>query len=160
MLRFDGGTTANIYAGFRAAYRTWLEIIGSDGGLTVPNPFRPGPLETLELERNGALERIDVAGSPEIFVREIEDFEASVLDGAPPVVSLAESRRTAATLGSTRSPRATRANVCPYPKRSRLSRRSLTCEGRCILNRWRRRVRRCCGGCSARAPRRPNARMR
>ena len=100
MLRFGGGATANIYAGFRAAYRTWLEILGSDGGLTVPNPFRPGPLETLELERHGALERIDVTGSPEIFVREIEDFEAAVLDGAAPVVSLAESRRTAATLAA------------------------------------------------------------
>ena len=84
--------------GSARAYRTWLEVLGSDGALTVPNPFRPGPLETLELERNGAIERIEVAGSPEIFVREIEDFEASVLDGAPPVVSLAESRRTAATL--------------------------------------------------------------
>ncbi len=99
MLRFDpGGMTANVYAGFRAEYRTWLEIIGSDGSLTVPNPFRPGPLETLELERKGAVEQIAIAGSPQIFVREIEDFEASVLDGAPQVVSLAESRRTAATL--------------------------------------------------------------
>ena len=98
MLRFGSGMTANIYAGFRAAHRTWLEILGSHGGLTVPNPFRPGPIETLELERNGAIEHIDVAGSPEIFVREIEDFEASVLDGAPSVVTLAESRRTAATL--------------------------------------------------------------
>lgn len=100
MLRFHGGATANIYAGFRAAYRTWLEILGSDGALTVPNPFRPGPLETLELERGGNLERIAVGGSPEIFVREVEDFEASVLDGAPTIVSLAESRRTAATLAA------------------------------------------------------------
>lgn len=100
MLRFGGGTTANVYAGFRAAYRTWLEVLGSDGGLTVPNPFRPGPIETLELERDGKIEHIDVIGSPEIFVREIEDFEASVLDGAPPVVTLAESRRTAATLSA------------------------------------------------------------
>jgi xylose dehydrogenase (NAD/NADP) len=99
LLRFDpGGMTANIYAGFRAAYRTWLEIIGTEGSLTVPHPFRPGPLETLELERNGGVERIAVDGSPAIFVREIEDFAASVLDGVPPVVSLAESRRTAATL--------------------------------------------------------------
>ncbi len=33
-------------------------------------------------------------------MREVEDFEASVLDGAPPVVSLAESRRTAAMLSA------------------------------------------------------------
>ena len=99
LLRFDpGGMTASIYAGFRAAYRTWLEVIGSEGSLTVPNPFRPGPIETLELERHGVVQRIEVPGSCQIFVREIEDFEASVLDGAPPIVSLAESRRTAATL--------------------------------------------------------------
>jgi xylose dehydrogenase (NAD/NADP) len=98
MLRFSGGTTANIYAGFRAAYRTWLEVLGSEGAMTVPNPFRPGPLETIELERNGVVEHIDVPGSAEIFVREIEDFEAAVLDGRPPVVTLAESRRTAGTL--------------------------------------------------------------
>lgn len=100
MLRFPGGTTATIYAGFRAAYRTWLEVLGSEGALTVPNPFRPGPIETLELERLGTVERLDVHGSPEIFVREVEHFEASVLDGAPPVVSLAESRRTAAMLSA------------------------------------------------------------
>jgi xylose dehydrogenase (NAD/NADP) len=100
MLRFGGGATANIYSGFRAAYRTWLEVLGSEGALTVPNPFRPGPLETLVIERDGVSQRIEVTGSPEIFVREIEDFEASVLDGTPPVVSLAESRRTAATLSA------------------------------------------------------------
>ena len=68
---------ANVYAGFRAAYRTWLEVLGSDGALTVPNPFRPGPLETLELERDGAIERSRSPGSPLIFVREVEDFEAA-----------------------------------------------------------------------------------
>jgi hypothetical protein len=46
------------------------------------------------------MKHIEVAGSPEIFVREIEDFEASVLDGRPAVVTLAESRRTAATLAA------------------------------------------------------------
>ena len=100
MLRFREGVTANVYAGFRAAYRTWLEILGSEGALTVPNPFRPGPLETLALERRGTIEHIEVTGSPEMFVREIEDFESAVLDGADPVVSLAESRRTAATLAA------------------------------------------------------------
>lgn len=100
MLRFDQGVTANIYAGFRTPYRTWLEILGSEGVLTVPNPFKPGARETLELERGGQVERIEVPGSPEIFVREIEDFEASVLDGAPQVVTHAESRRTAATLAA------------------------------------------------------------
>jgi predicted dehydrogenase len=100
LLRFGEGVTANIYAGFRAAYRTWLEVLGTDGSLTVPNPFKPGPQEMLELERSGRIEHIAVAGSPHLFVREIEDFEAAALDGAPQVVTLAESRRTAATLSA------------------------------------------------------------
>ena len=100
LMRFGCGLTASIYAGFRAEQRTWLEVLGSNGALTVPNPFRPGPLEVLELERGGRVERIEVAGSPMIFVREIEDVEARILDGAPAVVSLEESRRTAATIAA------------------------------------------------------------
>jgi predicted dehydrogenase len=100
LLRFDRGMSANVYAGFRTPYRTWLEVLGTDGAMTVPNPFRPGPLETLELERNAGVDHIDVHGSSLIFVNEIENFEARILDGAPAVVTLAESRRTAATLGA------------------------------------------------------------
>jgi predicted dehydrogenase len=97
-LGFDNGMTARIHAGFRAAYRIWLEVAGTGGVLTVPNPFRPRPIEALELTRDGNVQRIEVPGSPEIFVREVADFEASVLDGVPTVVSLSESRRTVATL--------------------------------------------------------------
>ena len=100
MLRFPGGTTATIYSGFRAALRTWLEVIGSEGSLTVPNPFKPGIRETLELERDGRIEAIAVAGSPELFVKQIEHFENSALDGAPSVVTLADSRHAAAMLSA------------------------------------------------------------
>lgn len=100
MLRFPGGLTATIYSGFRAAFRTWLEVLGSEGALTVPNPFKPSARETLELERGGRVELIEVAGSPELFVREVEDFAASVLDAAPSVVTLADSRYAAATLSA------------------------------------------------------------
>jgi predicted dehydrogenase len=100
LLRFGEGLTASVYAGFRAEYRTWLEVLGSTGALTVPNPFKPGPLEVLELERGGRVERIEVTGSPMIFVRQVEDFEARILDGAPAVVPLTESRQTAATIAA------------------------------------------------------------
>lgn len=100
MLRFDEGLTANIYAGFRSEYRTWLEILGTGGAMTVPNPFRPGNRETIDVERGGRIEHIEVAGSPGIFVNEVADFEGAVLDGTPTVVSLADSRRAAATLAA------------------------------------------------------------
>jgi len=54
----------------------------------------------IELERGTTIERIEIPGSAEIFVREVEDFEVAVLDGAPPTVSLAESQQTVATLAA------------------------------------------------------------
>jgi predicted dehydrogenase len=96
VLRFPGDTTASVYAGFRAAYRTWLEVIGSEGSLVVPNPFKPGPVETLLLERLGERQAIEVRGSDIHFIRQVENFVAAVLDGAQPTVTLADSRRTAA----------------------------------------------------------------
>jgi predicted dehydrogenase len=98
VLHFPASITTLVYAGFRTPYRTWLEILGTEGTLIVPNPFRPGPLETLTLEMAKQVKQIGVTGSNVIFVRQIEDFVASVLDGAPPVVPLGESRRTAAAL--------------------------------------------------------------
>ena len=78
MLRFDAAAPRRTSTpGSAPPYRTWLEVLGSDGAPDGAQPVPPGPLETLELERNGAVERIEVAGSPEIFVREVEDFEAA-----------------------------------------------------------------------------------
>jgi D-xylose 1-dehydrogenase (NADP+, D-xylono-1,5-lactone-forming) len=98
LVTFAGGATLSFYSGFRAPYRTWLEILGTEGALRVPNPFKPGVTEMLELERANGVELIEVAGSTLLFQREVEDFIASVLDGASPVVHLTESRRTIATL--------------------------------------------------------------
>jgi predicted dehydrogenase len=103
LLRFPGDRTASVYASFRAAYRTWLEVVGSEGWLRVPNPFKPGPVETLELERLGERRTIDVAGSTLPFVRQVEDFVTSALDGAPPVMPLSESRRVAGALAALRA---------------------------------------------------------
>jgi predicted dehydrogenase len=100
LLRYPGGVTATIYAGFRAAYRTWVEVLGSEGALTIPSPFKPSSLETLVIERGGRRDLIEVRGSEILFAREVADFEAAVLDGAATTVSLAESRRTAAALSA------------------------------------------------------------
>jgi xylose dehydrogenase (NAD/NADP) len=98
ILRFPGDRVATIYAGFRAAHRTWLDVLGSEGSLSVPNPFKPGPTEALVLERLGEARRIDVQGSDMLFVRQVEHFVGAVLEGTPVTVSLHESRRIAAAL--------------------------------------------------------------
>ncbi len=92
MLRFPGGTTARSRPDSAPrtgrGSRSW-ERRRIDGAQSVPAgcPRDPGAGAGRQIER------IDVIGSPEIFVRQIEHFEASALDGTPPVVTLAESHR-------------------------------------------------------------------
>lgn len=100
VLRFSRGVVATVSSGFRAAYRTWLEVAGADGVLRVAHPFKPGPQDDIELHRGDETRRITVAGSPVLFVREVEDFIAAALDGRPPAVSLRESRGNAAALAA------------------------------------------------------------
>jgi predicted dehydrogenase len=100
LLRFGGDIVATIHSSFRAAYRTALEVAGSDGVLRIRNPFKPGPREAIDIERGDHVDRIVVDGSPILFVRQIEDFVAAVLDARQPTVSLRESRGNAAALAA------------------------------------------------------------
>jgi predicted dehydrogenase len=100
LLRFRDSVVATIYSGFNAAYRTWLDVAGADGTLRVPNPFKPGPVEAIELRRDDRTQAIPVDGSPLLFVRQIDDFVGAALDGRPAAVTLRDSRRVAASLAA------------------------------------------------------------
>jgi D-xylose 1-dehydrogenase (NADP+, D-xylono-1,5-lactone-forming) len=100
MLRYASGVTARIDCGFRAVSRTWMEIAGSDGVLVVAAPFKPGAREEIALRRHDGHQVIAIDGSRTLFVRQVDDFAAAALDGAPPVVPLAESRAIAGTLAA------------------------------------------------------------
>src|SRR5688500_18862836 len=69
LLRFRDGVVATIHSGFRAAYRTWLDVAGADGVLRVANPFKPGPREEIVLQRGDRTEILTVDGSTLLFVR-------------------------------------------------------------------------------------------
>jgi D-xylose 1-dehydrogenase (NADP+, D-xylono-1,5-lactone-forming) len=100
MLRFPGDVMATIHTSFRSEYRHWVDIAGADAALRVANPFKPSPQETVELRRGDLTHSVSVAGSAELFVRQIEDFAGSVRDGRAPRISLDESRGNAATLAA------------------------------------------------------------
>jgi D-xylose 1-dehydrogenase (NADP+, D-xylono-1,5-lactone-forming) len=100
LLRFPGPLVATIHCGFRAAYRTWLDVAGTDGAIHVSSPFKPGLRETIDVQRGDRSEIIAVEGSPLLFVRQIDDFVAAVLDGRAPAMSLQESRGVASTLAA------------------------------------------------------------
>jgi predicted dehydrogenase len=100
LLRFSNGVVASVHSSFRAAYRTWLEIVADQGLVRVANPFRPGPREEIEVVRGDEVTRAVVEGSDVLFVRQVDDFVAATLDGKPSTVSLRESRGNAAALAA------------------------------------------------------------
>ena len=92
LLQFPGGVVATIHSSFRAAYRTWLDVAGTEGTLRVTNPFKPGPRDTIEVQRGDERPTHRRRGIAAAVRAQIDDFVAAALDGRPPAVSL----RTAA----------------------------------------------------------------
>jgi D-xylose 1-dehydrogenase (NADP+, D-xylono-1,5-lactone-forming) len=100
LLRFDDDAVATVHSSFRAAYRMWLEVVGTDALLRVTTPFKPTAHDEIEIRRGDEVHRIAVEGSPLLFVRQIDDFVAAALDGRQPMVALSESRGNAAALAA------------------------------------------------------------
>ena len=96
-LRFPSGALAQFDCGFRAPFRTEIEIVGSEGTLRVPRPFKPGASEAFVLTRGDTTETIPVVGQ-ELYLGEVEDMADAVLLGRPPRIGLGESRGNCVTL--------------------------------------------------------------
>lgn len=75
-------------------YHVFMEIVGDEAALVIPQPFNPGPKEALYLARKGNTETIKVNGAG-TYVGEVEAMADAILDGAPPAVPLADSRAAA-----------------------------------------------------------------
>lgn len=94
-LHFANGLVAQISSGFRTPFREALHVVGDQGQLQVAEPWKPG------LQGNDSrMTFTSVQGETETFVTpatdpylcEVEAMEACLLDGAAPVISLAQSR--------------------------------------------------------------------
>ena len=96
-LRFPGDIFAQFDCSIKVPYHTFMEIIGDEGTLNIPNPFNPGARERLYLTRDGKTETIFVKG-PDPYVSEVEDMADAILLGKPPRVSLADSRANVAAI--------------------------------------------------------------
>ncbi|MBI3176662.1 MAG: Gfo/Idh/MocA family oxidoreductase [Chloroflexi bacterium] len=96
-LRFPGDVLAQFDCGFRAPFRAHMELVGSEGCITVPTPFRPGLNETILLTRHDRTESIAMAGQA-LYSGEVEDMADAVLDGKAPRVTLADSRANVAAM--------------------------------------------------------------
>ena len=99
VLRFEGGVLAAFDCGFQSVFRTSMELVGTEAALEVPVPFKPGVRETLRLVRDGSVQTLEVEGDA-LYSGEVADLERAILDGAPPAISLADSRANVATLAA------------------------------------------------------------
>ncbi len=96
-LHFPGEILAQFDSGFRAPYRSFIEVVGAKGVLEIPAPFNPGRNTKMLIKRDGKIETIKTAGQ-NLYLGEVEDLADAVLLGKAPQVSLADSRATVAAL--------------------------------------------------------------
>ncbi len=102
-LIYSGDRVAQISSSFAAPFHTWAEIFGTNGRMIVTRPFigldhRDRRLTFYPSE--GKPEEIKVP-QKELYLGEVEDMHAAILDGQPNYLTLSETRnhvRTALTL--------------------------------------------------------------
>lgn len=98
-MRYPGDRLAQIAAAFRTPFYTVAEIIGTEGRLHLNRPFTQvhDNRRLLFYPKDGEPQEIPV---PEqmLYLGEVEDMHAAILDGAPPYVTLGESRNHVRTV--------------------------------------------------------------
>jgi predicted dehydrogenase len=101
-MRYPGGGLAQFAASFRNPYQTQMEISGREGRLVLNRPFIGLDHERrlLFFPSDGEAQEIRVRDE-ELYIGEVEDMHAAILDGAPHYLTLDETRdhvRTALAL--------------------------------------------------------------
>jgi predicted dehydrogenase len=85
--------------GFGAHFRTYMEVAGTEGVLSVDTPFKPGISSCLRLTRGDEQQVVEVDGEA-LYLGEVQDLEAAALDGRTPRVTLADTRGNVAALAA------------------------------------------------------------
>lgn len=102
-MQYSGGRMAQIAAAFCSPFHTMAEIIGTDGRLTMNRPFvdqNDGSRRLLFHPAKGEPQEIPTP-EMDLYLGEVEDMHAAILDGQPNYLTLAETRnhvRTALAL--------------------------------------------------------------
>jgi predicted dehydrogenase len=96
-MRFPGNVYAQFDCGFRTPLRAQMEIVGSEGTIFIPTPFKPGLNEKIVLSKDGVETLIDMPGQ-ELYSGEVEDMADCVLNGKTQRMSLADSRANIAVI--------------------------------------------------------------
>ena len=90
-MRFKGEVHMQFDCGFKSPSRSFIEIVGTDATLNIPDPFKPGRKNEIYLNHNNEMQTIKIKGD-ELYSGEIEDICDAILNKRPPRISLADSR--------------------------------------------------------------------
>ncbi|HLA98932.1 MAG TPA: Gfo/Idh/MocA family oxidoreductase [Anaerolineales bacterium] len=93
LLEYPRNHMAQIASSFRSPWYTHAEIVGTKGRLTLNRPF-------VAMDTNRSMVFYPEQGDPleiqvpekELYLGEVEDMHAAILDGVPSYISLAETR--------------------------------------------------------------------
>ncbi len=96
-MKFPGEIYAQFDSGFRAPYRTHIEVVGSEGTIIVPSPFKPGLDVSITLYREEKTEQIPILPQ-ELYLGEVEDMADCILSAKTPRVTLVDSRANVAAI--------------------------------------------------------------
>jgi len=98
-MRFGGGVIAQFDSSFVIPFHAFMEIVGSEGTLNIPHPFKPGIAEKIYLTRGERIETITIKGG-ELYSGEVEDMADAILLGRTPRVTLEDSRANVAAIAA------------------------------------------------------------
>lgn len=98
-MHWPNGAVAQFDSSLRMPFRTHMEIVGSEGIIVIPRPFKPGASAEIMIGSSfDALETRRITGPEHLYSGEVDDMAAAVLDGEPPRVSLMDSRQNVRTI--------------------------------------------------------------
>jgi predicted dehydrogenase len=98
-MRYPGGGLAQIASSFRNPFNDLMEIIGREGRLVLNRPFTaddPG-CHLLFYPADGDVQEISMP-EQELYIGEVEDMHAAILDGAPLYLTPEETRNHVRTV--------------------------------------------------------------
>jgi predicted dehydrogenase len=96
-MKFNDDVYAQFDSSFVIPYHVFMEIVGSDGTLSIPHPYKPLENETIYLTRGDKTETIKVK-SHELYLGEVEDMADAILLGKAPRISLDDTRANVAVI--------------------------------------------------------------
>ena len=96
-MRFEGDVLAQFDSSFAIPFHTFMEIVGSEGSLNIPRPFKPETDEKIYLTRGDKTETLKIKGES-LYIGEVEDMADAILLGREPRISLEDSRANVAVI--------------------------------------------------------------